>query len=154
MKAQFLVDCSGIALFPASNIQHYQDYLKMHGGQRLIMTLEPAKKDSEKQRMYAYLFGVVVDCAIRGYTYVGYSGVDEVNAMYKLKAAFAKSYLKTPDGAEEPYLLELKNMSKDRLLKFLQDCIFFIESELGQVVPDSDEYKQMKLTGKKYNKAK
>jgi hypothetical protein len=43
-------------------------------------------------------------------------------------------------------------MSKERLLKFINDVIFFLESELGQTVPDSEEWKIRKLTGKPFRK--
>ena len=70
-------------------------------------------------------------------------------ARYKLQAEFCKAELVNESTGEvEVYLLELSKMNKRRLLKFLQDCIFFIESELGQRIPDSQEYKQMKLKEK------
>ncbi len=153
MKAIFKGKCQN-GLLLINDQDGYKKYRQAMDGHDMICTFEPEINLPLKKRMYAYLHSVILDCAIRGYTDVGYNGLDEVSVMYKLKAFFAKGMIIGPDGAEEPYLLELKNMTVERLYKFLMDCILHIEIDLNQEVPDSSEYKAMKLTGKNYTSVK
>lgn len=117
-------------------------------GISLICEIREESKLSEKQKMFNYLFGPLAKCAARGWTFAGWEGVDPVKAIYMLQAEFAKeqSYNKiTKEIKVTPE--SLAGMSKSRLLKFITDCIYFLEIELKQTVPDSAEYKAMKGDG-------
>lgn len=117
-------------------------------GTELLVTMKPLAKVSQKIRMYAYLFGPLLDSAMRGYVYLGYNGIDKVAARYKLQAEFAKAELYNEKTKQtEIYLIDLSSMTKARLLQFITDCIFYIEEHLQQTIPDSAEYKAMKGDG-------
>lgn len=107
----------------------------------------------EKIRMYRYLMGPLMYCAIEALTAAGYSGIDKVVAEYHMRAQFAKSSYMKPTGEEEVYLLEKKNMSKKRLHKYITDIIFYLETEFGQTVPDAEFYTN-KLTGNTFQSVK
>lgn len=131
------------------NVYDLERFLSENDGIELIITMKQMAKLSEKIRMYAYLFGPLMECAVIGYTKAGYEGMDKVKARYKLQAEFAKGEIyNKKTGQVEIYLLDLSGMPKSRLLKFIQDCIFFLEAELQMEVPDSDAYKLKKITGK------
>lgn len=115
----------------------------------LTINMKQTSKLSEKIRMFSFLFGPLLECAVIGYTKAGYEGMDKVKARFKLQAELAKGEIyNSKTGKTEIYLLELSTMPKSRLLKFIQDCIFFLEAELQMEVPDSDAYKLKMLTGR------
>jgi hypothetical protein len=116
-------------------------------GRELVFEVRQASKLSEKERMYNYLFGPLMNCCVYALTQAGYEGMDKVKARYKMEAEFLKADMVGPGGIVEPYILDLSRISKERLLKFLQDIIFHLESKYDQDVPDSAEYKAMKGDG-------
>lgn len=133
--------------FDVSRFCHQYDGIEM------IVTIKQAAKTGQKMKMYSFYHGPVLDCAVRGYTNAGYSGVDKVLADYLLRSEFAKDFYLKPNGETVVIMLDKSKMSKERLNKLLQDCIFFIETELQQEIPDSAEYKAKKETGKNFRKA-
>ena len=132
----------------------FQKYLEEHVDKRLIVTIDEEANYPEKERMYAYLMGPVLDCAVQGFSDAGWEGMDKVAAEHQFKEMFAKDYIIDPDGIPSPYLLEKKRMSKDRLLKYIVDILHFLEAELGQEVPDSEAYKMKLETGVEFRKVK
>jgi len=128
------------------NLIDLEDYCIENDMVSLTVHIKHASKISEKQKMYNFLHGPILDYAVVGFTNAGYEMMDKVKALYKLKAEFGKEVLfNTKTGKEEYYFIELSKAPKKRLLKFIQDSLFFLESELGQRVPDSQEYKEMIL---------
>lgn len=131
------------------NPDDLERYLIEHRDEELFIHIELAAKLSQKMQMYKFYHRVILQCAVIGYTAVGYEGVDNVKADYLLRSEFAKDFIKGPKGWE-PIILDKRNMTKARLHKYLEDCIFFIENELQQGVPDSEAYKINKATGKNF----
>tara|TARA_R110000803_G_scaffold85381_2_gene151742 strand:+ start:403 stop:900 length:498 start_codon:yes stop_codon:yes gene_type:complete len=126
------------------------DYIQesAYKSSELILDLKVANRRNEKQMMYAYYHKVILSSAIRGFSDLGYEAMDKVKADYLLKAECAKDVMYNSKTDSEVIFLEDKAaMNKDRLLKFITDCIHFIEIELGVRVPDADEYKNMMTTG-------
>ncbi len=121
-----------------------ESYCLENEGEDMIVDMKPVSKTSAKMRMYAFLFGPIMACASRGYTFAGYEGMDNVKARYKLQAEFAKEEMMGPNGIET-YLIDLSGMTKKRLHKFITDCLHFLETELHQKVPNSQEYLAMKM---------
>jgi hypothetical protein len=127
-----------------------EDYCIENDEVDLVVSVKHASKLSQKQKMYNFLYGPILDYSITAFSAQGYELMDKVKAIYMLKAEFGKEIMyNSKTKKEEIYLIELSKASKARLLKFIQDCIFFLESELGQRVPSSEEYKEMKLKEKK-----
>lgn len=123
-------------------------YFLENEGEDIMVTMKPLAKVSEKMKLFAYLFGPLMDAAVRGYIYQGYTGIDRVQARYKLQAEFCKKELYNEKTMRAEYTLEdLSGMTKNRLLQFVVDCVFFIEENLGQRTPDSAEYKAMRGDG-------
>jgi hypothetical protein len=123
-------------------------YLKENADKRLVMELYEKASKSDKDLMYAYYYKVILKCAIDAFTNDGWEGVDKVKADHLLKTLFAKGLMRNKKtGEEEMYLEEKSKMPKARLLKFMTDCIIFLEVEKGISVPDADEYKSFIQTG-------
>jgi hypothetical protein len=119
---------------------HFQKYLEMHEGQKLILTLSPAVKTAEKERMYAFYHKVVLGSAIQAFTEAGWEAVDKVKADWMLKAECARGIMYNRiTGGEEVYLEDKAAMTKERLHKYISDCIHVLESEFGVTVPGSDD---------------
>jgi hypothetical protein len=152
MEAIFTITPKGGKIIPDNRVD-LELFLLENEDIDQVMTFKAVAKISEKQLMFNFLFGPLMDCAVRGFTNLGYEGMDKVKARYKLQAEFCKAEMVGPNGPEI-YLEELSKMSKARLLKFVQDVIFFLESEMKQPVPDSSKYKMMKLTGKAFSSVK
>lgn len=124
-------------------------------GIELTWSVKHTAKTPEKKRMYNFLFGPLMDSAVRGYTRQGWEGFDKVKARYKLQAEFCKEEMyNSKTGEIQVYLIDLSSMSKARLLKFIQDCMFYIEQELETEVPDSEEWKAKQLSGRNYKQVK
>jgi len=134
------------------NTEDLATFCGENDGQDIIVSLKPKAKASEKTRLYAFYHGPLLHCAMIGYTFAGWEGLDKVKVDYLLRAEFAKDFLKRPDGSYQVVMLDKKRMTKNRFLKYVQDCLFFIENELKQGVPDSEEYKASKGTGHQFTK--
>lgn len=118
-------------------------------GKKIIATIKLEENYAEKERLYAYYYGPLLSAAVTGFTRQGYEGVDKVSADYMLSAELLKGFIKSPTGEAIPTILSKSKISKDRLLKYVQDCIFFIEANLETSAPDSLEWKTYKVTGRK-----
>lgn len=152
MEAIFTILAYEGKFFPNNKEEFYKYIEQMSseepGGQELLVTMKPLAKVAPKMRMYAYLFGPLMEAAVRGFIHRGYNGIDKVQARYKLQAEFAKRELYNEITKETEITLEdLSGMTKKRLIQFITDCVFYIELELEQTVPDSAEYKAMKGDG-------
>lgn len=137
-----------------SEPDHLNFYAIEHDNEELFVHVEPIVQLPEKMKLYAYYHVNILQCAVIGYTAAGYPGIDTVKADYLLRAEFAKDFIRKPDGSYTAIMLDKRNMTKTRLLKFAQDCIFFIETELGIIVPSSEEFKIKKATGKNFKEIK
>jgi hypothetical protein len=127
-------------------------YLTENHGVEIKVSMKPRAKDSDKVQMYAYYHGPLLDVAVNMFTDMGYECMDKIKADYLLKSECAVSTM-VKDGEEMPYLEDKAAMDKKRLLKYIGDCIFFLESH-GYTTPDSDTYKNMIQYGRSYKTAK
>jgi len=134
------------------NVVDLKDFCLENKGKFVVATFVIEDNVAEKQRLYNYYFGPLLSCAVEGFTNAGYEGVDKVVADYMLMSEMGKGFYKTPKGDMEPCLLSKSKMSKERLLKYVQDVIIFLEQTLRMRVPDAQEYKAYKLTGRNLKK--
>jgi len=153
MEALFTAMCSkGKLVF--YNTYDLERFCLENDGTEMIITIKESSKLSQKLKMYAFYHVAILDCAVRAYTNAGYPGIDKVKADYLLRAEFAKDFIEKPNGEFVPIMIDKRNMSKGRLHKFLSDCLFFLESEFSQEVPNAEEFKLKKATGRNYKEAK
>jgi hypothetical protein len=132
-----------------------EKYCIENDGIEVDLSIKHSAKTPEKMRMYNFLHGPLMDSAMRGYTRQGWTAVDKVKARYMLQAELAKEEMyNSKTGEIQVYLIDLSSMSKARLLKFIQDCMFYIEQELETEVPDSEEWKAKQLSGRNYKQVK
>lgn len=129
------------------NMEELSMYALEHEQEELMVHIIPAAKVSPKLKMYKYYHKVILNCAMIGYTHAGYPNLDLVSTDYLLRAELAKSFVEKPGGEYQPIMLDKRNMTKARLHKYLEDCIFFIETQLQVIVPDSEAYKSGGDTG-------
>lgn len=126
------------------NTQQYLMALEELAGKDVTLTLESPNKLSKKQRMYNYFHAIVLPVAVKCFTKDGWEGMDEAAAEHGLKALFAKNIKHNSiTDQDEVFLIEKKAMTIERLYKFLEDCIHFLESK-GFEVPDASEFKRGK----------
>ena len=128
-----------------------EKYLLEKEGVTQTITLRDTAKLSEKMALFSYLFGPVMDCAVHGFTHAGYEGVDKVKARYMLEAELCKEEVYNEKTKKVSiYIESVSKMGKKRLTKFVNDALFFLEVELGQKVPDSDEWKAKLSSGRNF----
>lgn len=142
----------GIALDGKLNILNQVDletYCREMQGKELMIEITQYNRSGVKARMMAYYFAVVLKAAVAGWREIG-EAIDDVEADYRLRAELAKIHRKDQKGNFIIVLEDKREMNRDRLLQYLQDCIYFVETNLKYRVPDSSEYIAMKKTGKKY----
>ena len=151
MEAILTARSNGERLF-FYNSKDFAKLLTETAGEDLIISVKPKAKSAEKLRMFAYYHGPVLHCAMMGFTAMGYDGIDKVKAEYLLRAEFAKDFIKKPDGSYQVIMLDRSAMTKARFLKYLQDCLLFIENDLKMNVPDSEEYLVSKATSRNFKK--
>lgn len=132
-----------------------QKYLLEREGVRQIIKFKDIANSTEKERLYAFMFGPVMSAAVQGFTAAGHEGIDKVKARYMLEAEFCKaeSY-NAKTGKITVYTESVAHMGVKRLHKFVSDVIFFLESELHQKVPDADAWKLRMSTGRDYESTK
>lgn len=127
----------------------FPKYLTQMRGVPLSITLEPTAVKSEKLRMYAYYEKVVLGIAILMFTDLGWEMMDKNKADEFLKEQCATIPVYNSKTDEKTLVKELKSrMPKERLSKFITDCILFLE-ENGYRVPESEEYKAYLKTGER-----
>jgi hypothetical protein len=126
----------------------FQTFMKMNIDKSITATFSLTEKLSEKQQMYDFYHKVILGVAIQAYTNDGWEAVDKVFADHLLKAECAREIkFNSKTNKEEIYLLDKSRMNRDRLHKFITDCITLLEVEKGYRVPDSSEYLMELATG-------
>lgn len=119
----------------------FKTFIKNNVGKYITASFKLSQRIPEKERMYSYYHRVVLSVAMRAFTDDGWESVDKVKADYLLKAECGKEIMyNAKTQQEEIYLLDKSRMNKDRLRKFITDCIIFLEVEKGCSVPDSSSY--------------
>lgn len=121
-------------------------YLKHMAGTKVVINIESAEITAEKMRMYAYYQKVVLSVAMVCFTDMGWEGIDKNRADEMLKDECAQEPIFNKSGEKRLIREDKKHMTKDRLIKYINDCILFLE-ENGYRVPESEEYKNRMITG-------
>lgn len=133
--------------------QDFIDYLSENAEVELYVQIQHKASLTEKELMYAYYHRVVLGIAISALTDAGYELMDKVKADYILKSHCAVGTM-IKNGEEVIYLEDKARMPKKRLYKYISDCIFFLESELGVRVPSSESYKNKEKYGYAFESVK
>lgn len=135
----------------ASGLIHqgdFRDYLIENKGKELKVELSARTNKSDKHSMFDYYHKVILEVAMKVFTDEGWESMDKVKADHFLKNECAKGLVYNPKmNAEVIYLEEKSKMTKERLHKYISDCIMFLEIEKGVRVPDAESYKIEKQTG-------
>ena len=119
----------------------YPIYLQMMDGREMVITLKETTKYSPKARLYNYLHSVVFDNLVIGFENAGYPGMTKAVVKKIMKDMFALEEYESAYTGAKKQVLDLSDMTKPRLLKFVKDCLFFLESEFQIAPPDSEAYK-------------
>ena len=125
------------------NESEWNKYLEMHNEQRLRFNVQPVSRITEKARMYNYYHKAVLSAAMEEFTRAGFECVDKVLADNILKATCAKDIVLNKETGEElVFTLDKRDMNQKRLLKYIVDCIHFLEFEYRRIVLSGEEWKR------------
>lgn len=124
----------------APSVSHY---LKSMAGHTLVFNVKEATRLSDKERMYNYYHKAILPAMMEVLTRAGWIA-DKVIADYELKAVCAKDiYYNEKTGEQKIALIDKSSMNKSRLLKYINDCIMFLETEYGMTILSGQEWKEL-----------
>ena len=126
------------------NVKNLISFLFLKRGEKLTITVEETVSVNNKRRMYNYLNGVLIPFVMKVKREQG-EVLDKVECMVAMKMMFAKDTIPDNHGNDVLVLLSQSDMTKSRLIDFINDIVSHVEMEYGVPVPDSEEYKIMKL---------
>lgn len=109
-------------------------------GKSITIELTETSSLTEKQRMYKYLNGVLLNALMEAKHDNG-EQTDKAECMMQMKYLFAKDVVSDNEGNSILVLMHQSDMTKTRLNQFITDIIFHLESEYGVQAPDSEAYK-------------
>ena len=120
--------------------KYFLSYLLETRGRNITVELTETSSLTEKQRMYRYLNGVLLNALMEA-KHVNGEQMDKAECMMQMKYLFAKDVITDNEGNNVLILMHQSDMTKSRLNKFITDIIFHLESEYGVEAPDSEQYK-------------
>jgi hypothetical protein len=120
---------------------------KAFEGKELLVEFKEYNKSGVKSKLLSYYHAVVLTCASDCFRTTG-EPKDKVSCDYYFRAEYAKAYMKDSGGNEVIVLKSKSDMLKDELLKFVTDCINFLESTFNIEVPNSQEFLALKKHGR------
>lgn len=116
----------------------FKSYLKENTDVRITIHLEHYLSKSEKSRMYRYLNGPLIRSVMEAKRHFG-DPKDKAECMLEMKCMFAKDIV-VMNGESHAIIMSQSDMTKKRLLTFIQDIINHLAQEYGWSAPDSQEY--------------
>lgn len=130
-----------------------QKYCLEMKNKELIVEIKEFNHNGVKSAMYAYYHAVVLKSAEQGYRDTG-DPCDVVECDFRLRSRFAKTFRKSEEGEHIIVLEDKREMNKEKLSQFINDCIIWIEANFNCKVPDSESYLMEKKHGKKMTSVK
>jgi len=127
-----------------TNIRSVVQFLFSKRGEELTITIEETASIENKRRMYNYLNGVLIPFVMKVKRDQG-EVLDKVECMVAMKMMFAKDTIPDNHGNDVLVLLSQRDMTKGRIIDFINDIVSHVEMVYEVEVPDADEYKLMKL---------
>lgn len=118
--------------------EDFKNYVKENSGINITISLEHTLSKSEKSRMYKYLNGPLIRAVMEAKRNSG-DPKDKVECMIEMKYLFAKDIVQV-NGSSHAIIMSQSDMTKKKLLIFIQDIINHLEQEYGYKAPDSQEY--------------
>jgi len=131
-------------LIRLTDVRSLTSFLFQKRGEELTITIEETTSIEGKRRMYNYLNGVLIPFVMKVKRDQG-EVLDKVECMIAMKMMFAKDVIPDNDGSDVFVLLSQRDMTKGRLIDFINDIVSHVEMIYGVEVPDADDYKLMKL---------
>ncbi len=124
-------------------------FAQHHDNSKVMISYRPYGSLVQKERLFAYLFGPLLQCLANAMEDAGMEGSkkDWYEAMKGRYAAFP--WYNPLSKKEEVRTLDFSSDSTTsaQLGKFVNDIVLFLEMEVGVEVPDSEEYKTQKRLG-------
>lgn len=123
------------------NPEDHEKFLKEKEGRELIATMEDKSLIGERKRMLNFFHGPVLDQCVKAWHELGDPNVDKVVAKFRLKAYFLKDYFINADNEEEHFVKSLGRVNKEDMKRFLDQVLYFMQTDLETDVPDPQQYK-------------
>lgn len=122
-----------------------KNYFDKYADMKLCFSVSPEDSTSKKKKMYDFYHKAILDAAMIAFSDMGWQSMDKYKADILLKNECAKDVIVNDDTGEEiVFTLEKRSMNKERLHKFLSDCITFLEIDCGVIVVSGSEWRLSK----------
>ena len=118
--------------------EDFINYLKENKDINITMSMEHTMSKGEKKRMYRYLNGPLIKAVMEAKRAAG-EPKDKVECMLEMKCLFAKDIISV-EGTSHAVIMSQGDMTKQQLLRFIQDIIYHLEENYGYQAPDSASY--------------
>lgn len=121
-----------------------------HDGHTISAKLNLVTDISEKERMFAYLFGPLLDTVQTALMHHGYGQLSKKDCYLIMKDRYGKQPWYNPLTKKEMDTLvdfSDEKTTKVELLNFITNIIMFLEQDLGFEPPDSETYKIQQRLG-------
>lgn len=131
-------------------------WARQHEGYDFIVTYKVAGRATDKERMFAYLFGPLMQVAEQCFLEAGHD-ITPHDIYYFFKSRFATEVWRDPfTGKVKERIIDISDVSTpvDVLHTFLQRVIQFLEENFQAEIPDSSQYKVDLRFGKGFKSAK
>ena len=120
-----------------------------YSGEAIMISYRPMSNMRHKEKMFAFLFGPLMDCLYNGMTEAGFVGTrtDFYKAMKYRYASFP--WINPLTKKEETDTLDFSSdkVTAAQLHDFINKVVLFIEQDLGIEAPDSSEFVIQKRLG-------
>ena len=128
------------------NPAHVEAYCRQFEGKDFSVSYRQSSTYSEKSRLWAYLFGCLIDCVVQALTDDGWQAVDESTAYGYIKMRVGRRVaINEKTGQEMHTDIDFSRESADRLHKLVVDTIHILQHDHNfHNIPDADEYKLRK----------
>jgi len=120
-------------------------------GQKVMVSYRPLGDMSNKEKLFAYLFGPLLDCLSNAMEDVGMANVSKNDWYEAMKDRFGRYPWYNPlTKKQETKTLDFSSdkTTSAQLNEFVGKIVLFLEIEVGVDVPDSAEFTMQKRLGK------
>lgn len=136
-----------------NNAEEVKKFCTHYHGDDVIVRINKLTDISKKEKLFAYLFGPLLDTLQTGLAHNGYGDLSKKDCYIIMKQRYgSKPWYNPLAKKEETVFVDFSDdkTTQDELLEFINNIVMFIEKDLEVEAPDSEAYKiQLRLGSSK-----
>lgn len=125
------------------NPNDFAGFCTQHQGKRFVISCKRRSSYTEKERLYAFLHGCLIDCVVQALRDDGWEMVSEEVAYGYIKRMVGQRVVVNKNGKEMKVDIDFSEESVERLWMLVQDTIALLRNNHNfHAIPDADAYKE------------